>query len=369
MSIKFYDATNGIIVGDSGRILLTTDSGDSWSATIYGTENLREVDYASSAVLYAVGTNRTIIKSDNGGGSWTAIFTGGAELTAVDFYDENIGYAGSYQEILMTRNGGSTWTSYLPSEDGEIRDIFVIDAQNVLATSSTGNIYRSYNHGLTWFIETATATFDLNFDVNSVSLSPALDQVWLGTADSRIYNFDVSGTPYQPQAIVQSITIDVSTIPDIPNAIFVIDDTLNGETIDYFLSNDGGLNWIKAQNFKKTTFLSTGSDLMWKAELRSDGDTTPTIEGCAYLLHSESIAESAGGRAINLSTRRLRSGDFLLHRRLMSEVLILKMMICIFELKSPRTLIFRKWLTYMINRNRALDGLKLIATRLQMTPP
>ncbi len=55
--------------------------------------------------------------------------------------------------------------------------------------------------------------------------------------------------------------------------------TLNGGSVDYFVSPDGGLNWYAISPDGYVEFSSTGNDLRWKAELHRGGPwSTPLID-------------------------------------------------------------------------------------------
>jgi photosystem II stability/assembly factor-like uncharacterized protein len=112
-SICFTDENTGIIVGDSGTILKTTDGGLTWSSISSGTtKNLNSVDFPNALTGFAVGNSGTIIKTIDGGSSWTSIepFPFSANYHCVKFPDENTGWVTDSQaDILRTWDGGLTW--------------------------------------------------------------------------------------------------------------------------------------------------------------------------------------------------------------------------------------------------------------------
>jgi len=67
--IEFTDANNGLVVGDYGFLMWTTDGGAHWKEGIRPTpdEYLVDVEMVSPTVGYAVGTGGTIIKTTSGG--------------------------------------------------------------------------------------------------------------------------------------------------------------------------------------------------------------------------------------------------------------------------------------------------------------
>jgi len=84
---------------------------------------------------------------------------------------------------------------------------------------------------------------------------------------------------YSTSASVQSLTTDTSSDP-IHRATLIPAETASGNAIvNYFLSNDGGSNWLPAGSGVEVTFNQLNSDLRWKANLNTDDQTiTPEIK-------------------------------------------------------------------------------------------
>ncbi|MFH0830479.1 MAG: cell wall-binding repeat-containing protein [Parcubacteria group bacterium] len=72
--------------------------------------------------------------------------------------------------------------------------------------------------------------------------------------------------PFVTPATAQSLTIDTSSDPII-TATLLADQTLNGGSVFYSLSNNGGTTWEAVTPAASHTFVSSGSDLRWKAVL------------------------------------------------------------------------------------------------------
>ncbi len=64
---------------------------------------------------------------------------------------------------------------------------------------------------------------------------------------------------------------------DILRATLTVDQKLNGGTVDYFLSNNGGGSWEPVTPGVEHTFAAPGSDLRWQAVLNGDGIETPMV--------------------------------------------------------------------------------------------
>ena len=71
-SVDFIDQSNGVAVGDSGTILITTDGGTTWAAKPSGTNlSLKAVTWYQADTLYATGANQIVLASYDGGDTWT----------------------------------------------------------------------------------------------------------------------------------------------------------------------------------------------------------------------------------------------------------------------------------------------------------
>ncbi|MBK6539280.1 MAG: hypothetical protein IPG09_16510 [Ignavibacteria bacterium] len=73
----FTDANTGYAVGDSGKILKTTDGGSNWLQQISPTRNLlKSVYFVNENTGYVVGDTGVILKTINAGVNWTQLISG-----------------------------------------------------------------------------------------------------------------------------------------------------------------------------------------------------------------------------------------------------------------------------------------------------
>ncbi|MBN1326117.1 hypothetical protein JW977_04035 [Candidatus Falkowbacteria bacterium] len=94
-------------------------------------------------------------------------------------------------------------------------------------------------------------------------------------------NFDIFMTRYKPDynlaSTVQSLNINTTTDYITSATLNVTDTIAAGQSITYYLSNDGGTIWEAATDGTPHTFTTTGNDLRWKADLTTDNNTTTPI--------------------------------------------------------------------------------------------
>lgn len=109
--MKFVNTTTGIMCGDNGLVKRTTSGGSSWNNITSSTSNdLLNIHFASSNIVYMVGSAGTILKSTNAGVNWfTQVSPITANLRAINVFpaDDNGILVGAGGNILRTTNGGN----------------------------------------------------------------------------------------------------------------------------------------------------------------------------------------------------------------------------------------------------------------------
>lgn len=156
--VTFVGPSSFIAVGKLGTILKTTNSGGSWSVVNSGTTNDLLGIFANGQDVYITGSNGTILKSTNSGNSWAVISTGiSLNLNKCYFVSSTVGYAvGESGTILKSFNGGQAW-NFLTSgaNNYNLTDVYFIDDMTGVVTggisgSNESVILRTTNSGGTW---------------------------------------------------------------------------------------------------------------------------------------------------------------------------------------------------------------------------
>ena len=118
-AIHFLSATTGWVAGANGKIYKTTNGGTSWveqTDTVVYKGGINDIYFVDAQVGYACGSNSngtSVIKSTNGGQTWKAV-THPTTSSYYDMYwaDQNVALiCGSSSNVLMTSDGGATWTN------------------------------------------------------------------------------------------------------------------------------------------------------------------------------------------------------------------------------------------------------------------
>lgn len=163
--IEFLDANKGFLSGltNGGQVIAykTLDAGETWTAVTNANNILdMSVSYVTDNVLYSVGANQKVSKSVDGGNSWTTIKSGmiGMYYFATSFKDFNNGViSGEDGEVLLTTDGGTTWTQVLNTSYENLYGLKFIG--NKIITSGTDhNIYYSEDSGTTWVALNTSST-------------------------------------------------------------------------------------------------------------------------------------------------------------------------------------------------------------------
>jgi photosystem II stability/assembly factor-like uncharacterized protein len=172
-AIFFTDLNNGWVAGYR-NLLKTTDGGNHWVKINYANneyDNLSDVYFIDTNNGYVVGfgwiggdAGGKILKTTNGGNSWSSQLTETDALWGIQFTDLNNGWAVGYSSlggsdwagtILKTTDGGQSWETQLLDSNIGLRDAFFIDSTTGWATGN--KILKTTDGGENWvtqFIDT-----------------------------------------------------------------------------------------------------------------------------------------------------------------------------------------------------------------------
>jgi len=111
---SFVDANTGVVVGEVGAIMRTTNGGINWTYQTSGTRcDLRGVYFTDANTGTAVGYKSKILRTTNGGVNWYAQHISEDTIepfSCVKFLNSNTGFVGGvHNRIYKTTNGGTNW--------------------------------------------------------------------------------------------------------------------------------------------------------------------------------------------------------------------------------------------------------------------
>jgi photosystem II stability/assembly factor-like uncharacterized protein len=264
--VSFVSARRGVVVGDLGTILLTTDAGRTWSAVPSNSTNytLEDVAFATTSIGIIVGGAGRILRTTNGGASWAAMLgvdtDGGKGLNDVHFQDANRGWiVGNAGLVLRTDNGGASWTRVLPA-------VTTNDLQSVSFPRNTsfgtppadpygrgwivgdvGTLLSSEDFGQSWAIHTPSVTTDPLF---GVARGTSFRAIAVG-ANNRVAVADRNAdelewtlaTPPTPFSNLAAIAWPSFAAPA-PAPAWAVGKSVEGAIPVVFRSDDQGETWV-----------------------------------------------------------------------------------------------------------------------------
>ncbi len=147
-SIAFPSQDTGIIVGDFGTVLQSTDRGETWKAItgIPTTERLFSVAFANDDVGIAVGDSATILRTTDHGRTWAIVnnlLTGtNISLTNVQGFSNGAFFIHAGNQLLRSTDFGQNWVSILPNGMSDIAGMSFYSPQiGMIAEPSASSQY------------------------------------------------------------------------------------------------------------------------------------------------------------------------------------------------------------------------------------
>lgn len=168
--------------GTPTGILHSRDAGVTWTSSHDG--NVLSVWGTSAADLYLASDRGAVFHSNNDGATWQMVLAGGSTVGAVAFGGNRGDVYGVGGSIIHSADDGQNWTSVsLPVVDGSLNlrsvwvsasgsDVFAV-GETSSASSASGIVLHSADHGVSWTIELQCA-------------GAALTSVW-GASPSDVY--------------------------------------------------------------------------------------------------------------------------------------------------------------------------------------
>jgi photosystem II stability/assembly factor-like uncharacterized protein len=146
-----------LAVGERGHILVSNDSGGSWTQAKVPTRVLLTGVYMHDGQLaWAVGHDAVALRSRDGGVTWERVHSAPENerpLLDVWFKDAEQGLATSaYGELLATRDGGDSWQSRAvrDGDDFHLNQLAAASDGALYLAAEAGHLYRSDDVGETW---------------------------------------------------------------------------------------------------------------------------------------------------------------------------------------------------------------------------
>lgn len=160
-TVAMPDSLKWIILGEQGVILHTSDAGNSWNVYYSPAQtDLHGLFFLNTATGYVVGNGGTILRTTDSGLSWNQIQTGiSSNLFSISFSDDLNGWASGVDlsnqipvgVLFQTTDGGQTWNpSQVINSSGSINMIRFINNTKGYAVGDGGFAMTTTDGGQTW---------------------------------------------------------------------------------------------------------------------------------------------------------------------------------------------------------------------------
>lgn len=267
-TIAAASATRAFGADASGNVYRYNDSGGiaGWSTNLNpGGNVIRQLEAASSSVIWGVGNGNTVIASTDGlnFSAQSSPLGSTVTLTDIEAMDVNNAFiSASNGSVLVTSNAGTTWTEKVVDASSNLLAVAAQSNRVLTAISGTystpGNkLYTSKDGGSTW----ASTTYDGN--LKSIAYQDEQNLMMVGATNGLMMQWTGS---FKTSGLAQSATID-EVSANIAQATLTATSTLNSQTISYQMSANGGTNWENVTSGSEHTFANAGSDLRFRATL------------------------------------------------------------------------------------------------------
>lgn len=152
--IYFTSPTTGIVIGEDGIFMTSTDAGETWQQVPEAPAgiNYNAISFPTASVGYVSGVG-AVLKTTDGGISWELVLEG-YYMRYTCFPSENIGYGIDGNYVYKTSDGGETWNdiyAYSVCGIAEARAIYFFDNVNgYLVDESWSDVAMSSSGGNSW---------------------------------------------------------------------------------------------------------------------------------------------------------------------------------------------------------------------------
>jgi photosystem II stability/assembly factor-like uncharacterized protein len=190
------NTNNAFAVGNSGKVLQTTDGGTNWLTRTSGTtSDLNAVFATAATVAWAVGNGGTIIKTTNGS-TWSAKTSGTAQHLYTVFFAPSSatqGWVGGANGTLHKTLDSSSWSARTSNTTQDLKSIFIQNATSTGFAVAKGGVIIKTTDSSSW---SASQTSNTTENLSSV-YAASVDVVYVAG----------SGAPFVSNATASSNSI------------------------------------------------------------------------------------------------------------------------------------------------------------------
>ena len=264
--VQCINPTSAVILRSNG-IYLTSDNAQTWSPRSIYDINVNGMHFMDLSTGTVVGTlnaiDGIIMKTTNGGTDWVTQYSGtSGKLNAVSFASVNNGIAAGAVGILRTTNGGQDWISpTAPPEVYELYDVKLVTSSVGYAVGRYGRIYKTTDGGISWdkkFSNNFYNFYGVAFFDEDKGFAVG-DSIKIGVSYGLILKTTDGGSTWSKQVLDSPLQFNDVTFTD-NNNWYAVGTSVTTQPTSIigriFKSTNAGISWFEQQiPFKSTRFI------------------------------------------------------------------------------------------------------------------
>jgi photosystem II stability/assembly factor-like uncharacterized protein len=234
-AMAFFDRSHGLAVGDG--VYTTNDTGTTWASTTGSPGGAFGcLSFAGPTAAAMAGQGGRIFLTTDRGQSWMSLTAGPTwQLNAIAFADRKTGVATSYQGMLLTTDGGSSWSMH--AQERGLGAVAFAGSSMGTAVGEGGNIVYTADGGRTWqqanYLRRGTSLRAVGFFNDRYGIV-AGDSALVYKSTDGGFNWSVLENSRGPSHILGVDIVDSLKIVAVGTG-------RNGPTVRQ--TTDGGLSW------------------------------------------------------------------------------------------------------------------------------
>ena len=237
-SVAYASPTTIVAGGDNGTLLRSTNSGSTWlPVPIASNTTISKVMFPTSSFGYVLDANNILYKSGDAGASWDKTFSFQLPVYSIMFTSKDTGFAGSYQILLRTVNGGVSWDTCKKALAGDQYNLLsyagnkVVYAQNKLGYYNDHILLRSLDYGVNW--DTIYTSIPWSYNLTAMTFVDK-DSGYFASTDGYMHVTKNGGVTWTSDFGVNGIT---QILPITKTGLL----SLANNTV--YKTTDGGVTW------------------------------------------------------------------------------------------------------------------------------